>query len=95
MKRSRTYLVTSYGADPTGNSDSTEAILEAIGDAIANASSINNNNKEKSLMQGITDLGGVHIDLQGGSYLVSRPVRLPAARFGNLVVIINFFWLIN
>ena len=29
----RVYRVTSYGADPTGNSDSTEALLAAIEDA--------------------------------------------------------------
>ncbi|QHO38090.1 hypothetical protein HN51_004516 [Arachis hypogaea] len=75
----RVYHVTSYGADPSGNSDSTEAILAAIADA-AKVSS------QGQLMQGITDLGGVHVDLEGGSYLISRPLRLPAARLGNLMI---------
>ncbi|KAF7842939.1 polygalacturonase QRT3 [Senna tora] len=37
-------------------------------------------------MEGIIDLGGAHIHLQGGTYLVSRPLRLPATGFGNLVI---------
>ncbi|XP_016198013.1 polygalacturonase QRT3 [Arachis ipaensis] len=75
----RVYHVTSYGADPSGNSDSTEAILAAIADAAKVPS-------QGQLMQGITDLGGAHVDLEGGSYLISRPLRLPAARLGNLMI---------
>ena len=42
----RVYRVTSYGADPTGNSDSTEALLAAIEDAAKGPS-------EGYLMEGI------------------------------------------
>ena len=83
------YFVTSYGADPTGNSDSTEALLAAIADAAKDPS-------EWSLMKGISDLGGAQIDLQGGNYIISRPLQLPVAGVGNLMVMLaesmfNFF----
>ncbi|KAI4297833.1 hypothetical protein L6164_037698 [Bauhinia variegata] len=75
----RIYLLTAYGADPTGNSDSTQAILQAIADA-----SKDKNGDE--LMQGITDLGGAQINLQGGNYLISQPLQLPATGVGNLMI---------
>ncbi|RDY08272.1 Polygalacturonase QRT3, partial [Mucuna pruriens] len=79
VNNSRVYHVTSYGADPTGNSDSTEALLAAIADAAKGPS-------EGYLMQGIRDLGGAQINLEGGNYLINRPLRLPAARVGNLMI---------
>ncbi|MED6137337.1 hypothetical protein PIB30_064068 [Stylosanthes scabra] len=78
-KKPHVYLVVaSYGADPTGNSDSTEAILEAIGDATKVPS-------QWSLMNAIRDLGGAQIDLQGGNYIISKPLQLPVG-VGNLVI---------
>ncbi|XP_028759229.1 polygalacturonase QRT3-like [Neltuma alba] len=74
------FLPTSYGADPTGKSDSTEAILKAIQDATRIPT------KKRHLMPGVTDLGGARIDLQGGNYLINHPLRLPATGFGNLVI---------
>lgn len=76
---SRVYRVTSYGADPTGNSDSTEALLAAIEDAAKGPS-------EGYLMEGIRDLGGAQINLEGGNYLISRSLKLPVAGVGNLMV---------
>ncbi|TKY72665.1 Polygalacturonase QRT3 [Spatholobus suberectus] len=75
----RVYRVTSYGADSTGKSDSTEALLAAIADAAKGPS-------EGHLMEGIRDLGGVQIDLEGGNYLISQPLRLPEAGVGNLMI---------
>jgi len=75
----RVYHVTSYGADPTGSSDSTEALLAAIEDAAKGPS-------EGYLMQGIKNLGGSRINLEGGNYLISQPLRLPVAGVGNLMV---------
>lgn len=76
---SRVYGVTAYGADPTGKTDSTDALLKAISDVFQTVSG-------RNLMQGINDLGGAQIHLQGGSYLISRPLQLPASGGGNLVV---------
>ncbi|GMI97466.1 QUARTET 3, Polygalacturonase Clade F 11 [Hibiscus trionum] len=76
---SRVYHVTDYGADPSGKSDSTEALGKAIADAFRGPS-------EGILMEGINNLGGVQIDLDGGSYLLSKPLRLPAAGAGNLMI---------
>lgn len=80
--------MTSYGADPTGNSDSTEALLAAIADAV-------NGPSEGFLMKGISDLGGAQINLQGGNYMISQPLHLPVAGVGNLMVCLqnpfNFF----
>lgn len=40
-------------------------------------------------MEGIANLGGARIDLQGGHYLVSRPLRFPATGAGNVLVCFN------
>ncbi|KAJ6701079.1 POLYGALACTURONASE QRT3 [Salix koriyanagi] len=77
--RPSVYEVTTYGADPTGKLDSTEALLRAITDAF-------NGPSEGFLMKGIKNLGGAHIILQGGNYLISKPLRLPAAGAGNLKI---------
>lgn len=73
------YDVTSYGADPTGVSDSTESLLGAISDAL-------NGSSNGFLFEGIVNLGGAEINLQGGNYLISRPLQFPVAGRGNLVV---------
>lgn len=73
------YHVTSYGADPTGRSDSTGALLRAISDAVKGQSS-------GSLMEGIQNLGGARIDLDGGNYRIRQPLRLPATGVGNLMI---------
>lgn len=79
LKKSYEYLVTLYGADPTGNSDSTDALLAAIADAAKGPS-------KGFLMNGIIDLGGAQINLQGGNYLISKPLHFPMAGVGNLMV---------
>ncbi|KAL2951130.1 hypothetical protein AAZX31_19G029700 [Glycine max] len=79
LKKSHVYLVTSYGADPTGNSDSTEALLAAIADA-AKGPSVG------FLMKDIKDLGGAQINLEGGKYVISKPLQLPLAGVGNLMI---------
>ncbi|CAI9772773.1 unnamed protein product [Fraxinus pennsylvanica] len=73
------YDVTSYGADPSGVSDSTEALLAAISDAL-------NGPSNGFLFEGIVNLGGAQINLQGGNYLISRPLQFPVAGRGNLVI---------
>ncbi|XVF46062.1 hypothetical protein PTKIN_Ptkin02bG0257900 [Pterospermum kingtungense] len=73
------YRVTEYGADPTGKSDSTEALNKAIADAFQGPS-------EGSLIEGINNLGGAQINLEGGNYLISKPLRLPATGVGNLMI---------
>ncbi|WOG84810.1 hypothetical protein DCAR_0103995 [Daucus carota subsp. sativus] len=75
----REYHVTAYGADPTGQSDSTDAILRAIADAVRGPGN-------GEMMRGIVNLGGVRIDLEGGIYKISRPLRLPVAGRGNLMI---------
>lgn len=79
LKKPHEYLVTSYGGDPTGNSDSTEALLAAMADAAKGPS-------KGFLMNGIIDLGGAQINLQGGNYLISKPLQFPMAGVGNLMV---------
>lgn len=73
----RVYHVTSYGADPTGNTDSTAALLEAISDAF------NKSPGDGFLMEGIVNLGGAEINLEGGTYSISRPLTFPTAGRGN------------
>ncbi|CAA0823811.1 Polygalacturonase QRT3 [Striga hermonthica] len=73
------YHVTSYGADPTGIQDSTEAILKAVSDALGGTGN-------GLLTDGIVNLGGARVDLDGGNYLISRPIRFPVSRKGNFVI---------
>ncbi|KZV22163.1 hypothetical protein F511_33793 [Dorcoceras hygrometricum] len=73
------YHVTSYGADPTGKTDSTNAIIAAVSDALNGPSS-------GFLMNGIENLGGVRIDLDGGNYLISRPIQFPIPGKGNIFI---------
>ncbi|KAL8113438.1 polygalacturonase QRT3-like [Apium graveolens] len=77
--RAREYHVTTYGADPTGEKDSTDAILGAIADAVQGPGN-------GELMKGIVNLGGVRINLDGGIYKISHPLRLPIAGRGNLMI---------
>ena len=79
LKKPHVYLVTSYGADPTGNSDSTDALLAAIADAAKGPS-------EGFLMENIKDLGGAQVHLEGGKYLISKPLELPQPGIGNFMV---------
>ncbi|KAB5564073.1 hypothetical protein DKX38_004127 [Salix brachista] len=67
-----------YGADPAGERDSSDAILKALNYAFRVQNGI-------ELLPGINDLGGVVIDLQGGSYRISKPIRFPSGG-GNLLV---------
>ncbi|KAJ4842590.1 Polygalacturonase qrt3 [Turnera subulata] len=76
----RVYQVTLYGADPTGKTDSTEAIEKAIQEAASDGGGGGGD-----LMQGIANLGGSQIHLQGGNYLISKPLQLPAG-IGNLMI---------
>lgn len=73
------FPVTAYGADPTGKTDSTDAILKAISDAVSG-------DGDGFLMEGIRNLGGVRISLEGGIYKISRPIKLPVAGRGNMLI---------
>ncbi|KAL5539236.1 hypothetical protein UlMin_042789 [Ulmus minor] len=75
----RVYHATSFGADPTGQEDSTEALVAAISAALEAP-------HEGFLMEGIANLGGARIDLQGGNYLITRSLRIPATGVGNLMI---------
>lgn len=69
-----------FGADPTGKTDSTSAFAAAMAAVLAH------NTSGHKMSEGIADLGGVVLDLQGGDYLVSAPVVVPPY-FGNLRII--------
>jgi hypothetical protein len=71
--------VTDYGADPTGRLDSTEALQQAISDAFGSP-------VDTHLMEGVADLGGTEVHLDGGTYKISRPLRLPDTSGGNFMV---------
>uniref|UniRef100_A0A7C9AJB2 Endo-polygalacturonase n=1 Tax=Opuntia streptacantha TaxID=393608 RepID=A0A7C9AJB2_OPUST len=73
------YHVSNYGADPTGKMDSTEALLKVFTE-VANGAS------NGVLMEGISNLGGVEISLDGGDYLISRPLMFPKTGLGNILV---------
>lgn len=72
-----------YGADPSGVKDSSDAFLKAIGDAFQLQNGA-------ELVEGVNDLGGVVIDLQGGNYKITQPLRFPSGG-GN--VLVSLFYL--
>ncbi|KAL5098067.1 hypothetical protein RYX36_002394 [Vicia faba] len=78
MINPRVFHVTSYGTDPKGNSDSTEDILAAIADAT-------NVLSEGHLMEGITNLGGAQVNLEGGNYVIRRSLMLLVSSIGIVV----------
>ncbi|KAF5178241.1 Polygalacturonase qrt3 [Thalictrum thalictroides] len=75
----RVFYPIGYGADPTGAKDSSAAILNALADAFKVSSGL-------ELLRGVHDLGGAVIDLQGASYKIDHPIRLPAQGGGNVVI---------
>ncbi|XVF00466.1 hypothetical protein REPUB_Repub04eG0003600 [Reevesia pubescens] len=75
----RVFYPIGYGADPTGVQDSSDAILQALNDAFQVQSSL-------EMLPGVNDLGGVVIDLLGGNYKISKPIRFPTSGGGNAVV---------
>jgi hypothetical protein len=64
-----------FGADPTGKADSSAAFAAALVDMLSRGSG--------NMSDGIKDLGGVVMDLQGGEYLLSAPLVIPQF-FGNM-----------
>ena len=66
-----------YGADPTGQADSTAAFELLMADLLSP-----NATHAHRMADGIVDLGGATVDLQGGDYLISRPLRIPPC-YGN------------
>lgn len=82
---SRVHHVTEYGADPTGRSDSTEALQQAILYAFGSP-------LDGHLIKGVADLGGTQVHLDGGTYKISRPLLLPDTGGGNFMVhLLTFF----
>ncbi|GMP71325.1 hypothetical protein CsSME_00029784 [Camellia sinensis var. sinensis] len=75
----RVFYPIGYGADPSGAQDSSDAIMNALGDAFLQVQS------GLELLPGIKDLGGVVIDFQGGNYSISNPIRFPSG-VGNVLV---------
>lgn len=77
-----------FGADPSGDRDSSQAFSQAVQALLALAG--------HSTPSGLRDLGGATLDLQGGVYKVSRPVSVPqgyanfGVRGGTLVAAANF-----
>jgi hypothetical protein len=69
---------TSFGADPTGKTDSTAAFTAAMNAVVSRSNG--------NMSDGISDLGGVVLDLQGGDYLISSPLVVPQF-VGNLRII--------
>ena len=72
-----TFSPLSYGADPTGHTDSTAAFTALLADFLSY-----NQSHGHRMAQGFVDLGGAVIDLQGGDYLISQPIHIPPC-YGN------------
>ncbi|ESW30864.1 hypothetical protein PHAVU_002G188700 [Phaseolus vulgaris] len=77
-RKGRVLYVTEYGADPSGNEESSDAILKAVEDAFGLQ-------KGYEMDAGVDELGGVVIDLEGGNYKISKPITFPSGT-GNVVV---------
>ncbi|MBA0688200.1 hypothetical protein Goari_006003 [Gossypium aridum] len=75
----RVFYPIAYGADHTGVQESSDAISQALNDAFQVQTTL-------QMLPGLKDLGGVVIDLLGGSYKISNPIRFPASGGANIVV---------
>ena len=64
------FLPSTYGADPSGATDSSAAFSALLHDLLSA-------NHSHRLANGIVDLGGATIDLEGGDFLLSSPLVLP------------------
>ncbi|KAJ4822844.1 hypothetical protein Tsubulata_017919 [Turnera subulata] len=84
MMNGRVFYPIGYGADPSGAEESSDAIMNALSDAFLLLQVVEK--EEVELLPGIHDLGGVVVDLQGGNYKISKPLRFPASGGGNTVV---------
>lgn len=62
-----------FGGDPTGQSDSTSALLKAV-EFCVNASSFH---KTRTFPDGAGDAGGCTVDLEGGEFLISETLVIP------------------
>ncbi|CAL1402489.1 unnamed protein product [Linum trigynum] len=76
----RVYDVTSYGADPTGGRDSTDAFSTVLSDLVKGPNS-------GTMLKDIKNFGGAQINLAGGNYLISKPLRFPSGGVGNVVIV--------
>ena len=72
---------TDFGADPTGKTDSTDAMKKAMA-ALLDPSKASN----RSMAAGIKDFGTATLDLAGGEYLISEPLVFPTY-VGNVQVV--------
>ena len=87
---SRVVSVTDFGADPSGDTLSDGAFAAAIAMLLSFAV------PGRHLASNISDLGGAVLDLQGGEYLISRPIAVPgwygnfAIKTGSLIAAKNF-----
>lgn len=75
----RVLYVRDNGGDPTGVKDSTDAFQKTVNQAFEVPDS-------HSLLPDIPDLGGVEIHLEGGDYLISKPIQFSYRGGGNLRV---------
>lgn len=64
--------VRDYGADPSGLTDSTDAVLKAVADLLSSE-----NKSDRKMASNIVDMGGITLDLAGGVYLMSEPLVIP------------------
>ncbi|KAJ0020858.1 hypothetical protein Pint_32447 [Pistacia integerrima] len=71
LSGSRIHHATDYGGDPTGVSDSTDALEQALFDAFRSPI------QSTQLIKGVPNLGGSQLHLDGGTYKISRPLRIP------------------
>jgi hypothetical protein len=69
-----------FGADPTGEKDSTAAMQSAMAALLAARG------PRHTMASNITDLGGATLDLSGGTYLISEPLVIPAL-YGNAAIV--------
>ena len=78
-------LATDFGADPSGHADASDAFDAALAELWAHPSEAQNDwmMPDGAIIAG-PDLGGAVLDLEGGTYGVSRPVRFPSAGGGNM-----------
>uniref|UniRef100_A0A0G4GRI1 Right handed beta helix domain-containing protein n=1 Tax=Chromera velia CCMP2878 TaxID=1169474 RepID=A0A0G4GRI1_9ALVE len=69
---SRQYRLTEYGGDPSGLQDSSDAVEKLLHDLVSGSQE-----NPQWMIDNITDLQGAVISLDGGQFLLSRPLSIP------------------
>ena len=70
--RTRSFCPTDFGGDPSGELDSTVAVLHAVATMLAECAFLNGTARAgtRPMISGVSNCGGATLDLRGGQFLI-------------------------